>query len=227
MYEKAQKTLDAFFAIPKEQISADLKTAEHDFEAIHERSVDLRAIDYKNRTPQMDVQIMHLTMVQASELCRRTHVEPEYQVAYAAHGANSVAEEAHTVAHNRDSLKEIGEKMQEIQKREGLTKDHFWFRNEGPEDHQKLSDEYDQISEKILDTVFVETLHRYGLSDQASLYETDRVTFEIHREVGRRLIFDVRDDNQLMNGFIAKEYGEGVALQIAKRVGEIRRKRNL
>jgi hypothetical protein len=59
-----------------------------------------------------------------------------------------------------------------------------------------LNDEFEQLLERIYDTVFLSVLRRYHLEYYADLFERDRVEFEMQREIGRRAIMPVRDNTE-------------------------------
>ena len=62
----------------------------------------------------------------------------------------------------------------------------FWAIGEGPEDWEKLSNQYSQV----LGTKFEEVLREYRFDDIADLYRDDRESYDARREQGRRFVFE-------------------------------------
>ena len=80
-------------------------------------------------------------------------------------------------------LGEINAGMEAIRKREGLDDDEYWPIGEGPDDLEKLEQQYEKVTERK----FEETLREYGLDDIADLYCQDRKSYDAQREQGRQL----------------------------------------
>jgi hypothetical protein len=109
---------------------------------------------------------------------------------FAAMAVHSIAEEAVSVADEQGRLAELGSRMDEIQKREGLQDDEFWPLDESPEDFRQLFSESEELFAKVYDAVFTTMLRRYHLDDVLDLYENHREQFEKMWEEGRKLIFE-------------------------------------
>ena len=73
--------------------------------------------------------------------------------------------------------------MEAICKREGLNDDEYWPIGEGPDDLEKLEQQYEKVTERK----FEETLREYGLDDIADQYCQDRKSYDVQREQGRQL----------------------------------------
>jgi hypothetical protein len=226
MSKDPSKTLDLLFAIEPQLITHDLRRAEDDIRSIADEIASVQAIPFDAKTPQIEARRAHLFMIQAHELCRRDSIAPEVQTFYAAFGAGHIAQDAEMVAADRDTCAELSRQMDAIRRREGLATDEFWaMQGEGPQDYRDLSDEFGRVLERITDTVFVFALRRYHLNDQADLFERDRVTFEIQREIGRRVIMPLKNDEEvgkMMDDYFRREYGTTAFERVLARVQEIR-----
>jgi hypothetical protein len=227
---KPADTLSHFFSIPKATIQRDLLRAEGNFEVIHSELQELQSIDRAERSPETEAKIYHLYMVQAYELCRLSHVGNELKTFYASVGAGQVVEDAEMDAYGKGMLSELSNEMEQIRLREGLTSDQFWYKGEGPDDYEFLGERYEEVIEKISDTVFTHTLNRYDLVDVAELYESNRTEFEIQKEIGRRVVFVDKDvDEEIikrMDEMIREKLGSDAFERILKRVKELTRKKN-
>jgi hypothetical protein len=228
METDSTETLDILFGMEQAAIDRDLVVVEDKIRRVGAELSSLSAIPLDAKTSETNARLLHLLMVQAHELCRHEAVASEIKTFYAAFGAGHVAQEVESVATSKDTLAELSSRMDTIRVREGLAEDEFWaFKHEGPPDYQELSAEFGRILERVTDTVFLFALRRYRLGDVADLFETDRVLFEIQREVGRRVIFPSLDDNteKLMEDYFRREYGERAIERVRLRTGELRGKK--
>ena|SRR2546426_8622702 len=85
---------------------------------------------------------------------------------------------------------------------------------QGPPEYWDALKECRELSERIDRMIFPEILHRYRLDWVAEIYEQDRATFDIMREVGRRWV----RRNQKRNAF-RLERDRGAADHILKNHG--------
>jgi hypothetical protein len=104
--------------------------------------------------------------------------------------ADLIAEQALDRAHQQGRIAELGRQMEVIQRREGLGPDECCLIGDGPEDYQQLSNESEELYDKVHDTVFTTVLRRYHLGAVADLYETDRPKFDRLSERARKKIFE-------------------------------------
>lgn len=228
MSRDPSKTLSILFGLEKSTIDQDIRAAEIDLVGVANEISSLVGVPFDAKTPEIEARLAHLLMVQAYALCQRDGVPPEVKTFYAAFGAGGIVQDAESAAADKDTLARLSSEMEVIRRREGLSEDEFWMRNEGPADYEKLEDQYGQVLEKIEDTVFTFALRRYHLDEQANLFEQDRLTFEMHREIGRRVIFHPREDaasiEKLLDDYFLKEYGADALRRVELRVNELRAK---
>lgn len=227
MSKDPSKTLDLLFALEPQVITHDLRRAEEDIRSIADEIASVQAIPFDAKTPEIEARRAHLFMIQAHELCRRDTIAPEVQTFYAAFGAGHIAQDAEMVTGDKDTCAELSRQMDAIRRREGLADDEFWaMRGEGPQDYRDLNDEFGRVLERVADTIFIFAFRRYHLNGQADLFERDRVTFEIHREIGRRVIMplkkDAADVEKMMDDYFRREYGTAAFERVLARVQEIR-----
>lgn len=220
-----EKMLEIFFAIKPAEIEHDLRGVEINSDAFRLELAELHEINFDVRTPEIEARIAHLTMILAYALCSQSNVLPEVKTLYAAMGAGQVMQDAEFQAYTKGRLNEIAQRMEDIRKRDGLLDEEIWHHNTPPEDYIALDKEHDELSESITDTIFVYTLQQYRLKDQAELFENDRRTFEINREVGRRLLLSDKEPEgveELMDRSIRMNYGEETLNKIRSRIQQIK-----
>jgi hypothetical protein len=228
MSSNPAKTLELLFAIGPDVIMRDLRRAEEDLRAIAEEIRAIKANSLDVGTPEIKSKRSHLFMVQAYGLCHRDTVAPELQTFYAAFGAGHIAQDAEMVAAYQDTCAELSAQMDVIRRREGLAEGEFWvMRDEGPQDYRELSDQYGVVLERIADTVFSFVLRRYHLNRHADLFERDRTTFEIQREIGNRVVAPVARNEaevrKMMDDQFRRQYGGAAFKHVLTRVKEIQR----
>src|SRR5262249_46438578 len=119
------------------------------------------------------------------ELTNLTEAERLYYVVYP---AESIAECAMFVSHERDRREDLSQQMDAIKKREGLAKSEDYMIGDGPADYQGLSREREDLYDKVKYTVMIEVGKRYGLNDEVRLYEEDRERFNKLLEEGREAV---------------------------------------
>lgn len=218
--------LSCFFAISENTIAHDLKEVENNIKAFREKSQALRAGNFKLRSAEDNALLLHLSLIQSSELCRLPNVPQELKTFYAGSSANAVIENVSMAAFGKDSLKDLNEKMDKIMSREGLSKNQFWPKGSGPDDYEELQQQYDEISSNIENTVFVHTLRRYSMNASADLFENDCREFQIQNEIGRRVVFEKHGSDSSLSAHkdqqIIAEYGKKVLCRIKKRVTELK-----
>jgi len=223
--------LAIFLSIDPKVITRDLQESKGQLRRVIDTISSLRAVHHKNRTPEIEAKVSHFMMIQAYELANMPHIEAEFKTFYASFGAGDVVQNAEESAFNKGKLAELSRKMEEIRMREGLADGEYWYRHKGPADHRVLEMESEDIAEKVAETIFVHVLRRYSLSEQADLYEQDRVQFDILREIGGRVLMGkaaLKDEAQeMMDAYISRKYGEPVLDTIRKRTETLRRKRGL
>jgi hypothetical protein len=226
MSRNPSQTLKLLFAIEQAEIDRDLERAKKDLLSLANEISALLAIPFNAKTPRTDARLAHLLLLQAHELSRRAAMAPELRTFYAAFGAGHVAQDAESIAADKDMCLELTKHMDAIRVREGLKEDELWVTtDEGPEDYRRLNEEFGRVLERVADTVFTFVLRRYRIDEQADLFEGDRVLFESYREVGRRVVFPSRDIEieKMMDDYFASEYGIDALQRVKSRAGELRK----
>ncbi|GAA5127160.1 hypothetical protein GCM10023212_31560 [Luteolibacter yonseiensis] len=180
--------LDIFLNIDPSVIKRDLDNVEGSLTELVGAAQKLRRIPQADRTPDDSARLAHLTMLQACEVARHPNFLPEHVIFHAAYAVEGICQDATSVAFSRGQLADLAGKLREFERRDGLKTDEYWAKGDGPEDYQDISKELDELLDKIRDTLFVHILRAYHLTDIADQFENDRLTFEIDREVGRRLV---------------------------------------
>jgi len=227
MSKNPAETLKALFAIEQSAIDRDLRKAEGRLLEIVTEISALLALPTK--TSETDARVAHLWMIQAHELCRLDKFATELKTFHAAFGASQIAQDASGIAADKDTCAEISARMKLICQREGLPEGEFWvMRSEGPKDYQDLNAEFEQILRSVEDTVFTFLLRRYDLNNYAELFEQDRVSFEIQREIGRRISMPVQEEaidiEALMDDYFLKQYGADALAHVQSRTVDLQKK---
>lgn len=168
--------LKSFFSIPLVDIEGDL-------ERVSEDAVLLRSAEKKFRRRRLsDVKpseiavsyhrrfLLGVQMVEVSML-------PKELILFAVSlPAYEIAEMACGISCDQGALRELGEIVFECEESGVLAGyDQAVCRSE-------------EILNRIHDTMFLNALERYGLTEVIDLYENDRPSFELQVEVGRRLV---------------------------------------
>ena len=223
------ETLAILLGMSQQAIDIDLENAREENLSIAREISSLGKTPCTARTPEGNARLAHLKMLQAHMVCDSEDVLPEFKTFYAALGAATIIEEVESVAANKDGLADLASQMDAIRSREGLTAHESWGKAEnGPADYRVLSDVYGRILERIGDTALIYVLRRYRLEEQADLFESDRVSFEVQREVGRRLSVPMPDEGDAMehltNRYIERKYGTETLHRIEIRVRQLRAK---
>ncbi len=224
MTSNPAKTLEILFAISQSAIDRELRDANGRLLEISKEIESLNQMPLELRTDEIEAKMAHLEMIRAHELCRDNSFLPEIKTFYVAKGAGWIAQDVESVAWNKDSLAELSAQMDAIRRREGLSEGQYWMHKNGPPDYLKLDQGLGEILANIWDTIFPYLLRRYRLDDHAKLFELDRATFEIEREIGARLILPsyVHDErNALTDTYFRKEYGENALMRLKSRLREI------
>lgn len=83
-----------------------------------------------------------------------------------------------------ERLNEIGEALDAVRKKHGLKDNEYWSLGEGPEEYERLNEQYSSFLEDNL----ILTLKEFGLNDLADLRSSDPKTYGRLRERGRRSV---------------------------------------
>jgi hypothetical protein len=94
---------------------------------------------------------------------------------------------AFVLAAEKGRLAELQDRMEKISRREGLSWDEYWPPGEGPADYEEARKQYDELGAQVSDTFFTSLLRRYHFYEFATLFEEDRMRFEVMHYVGERL----------------------------------------
>lgn len=159
--------LRLLFAISQGQIDHDVSDGERDFDRMMQDTKASKLERRTNNEPKVEARYYHKQLVRAKVLLSRENTPEEYTLFFATMAANSIAEEAVSVALKNGRLAELGHRMDEIQMRVGLEDDECWLVGEGPDDYQVVSNESEELYEKVHDTVFTTVLRRYRLNSNS------------------------------------------------------------
>lgn len=105
------------------------------------------------------------------------------QYVFNASYAASCVHEERLFKRDYPEIEAVSEMLRRIEQEHGAN--DGWSIGEGPEEHRKLSKEWDLLSDKR----FILTMTEIGAEDVASLYLDDRKEYERLRERGRRHVF--------------------------------------
>lgn len=218
---RSDQMLEIFLNIAPSTVTDDIKKSNGRLVEITEELRELRSTDYSERSPDVEAQIAHLSMLQAYETSRHPKFFPEHVTFYAAHAVEGVCDDAQMVAFSKGQMAKLSAQLRELEIRHGLTDGEYWPRGEGPEDHQKLSREADELSRKIYDTLFIHILRKYLFTEIADQFERDPIGFAVDREVGRRLIFPPNGKAELFDDCFKSSHGEEALERVYSRLKEI------
>jgi hypothetical protein len=217
MSKDTSTTLRLFFDIEPATIARDLERVRRNPCGIASELASVRVQSRNASNPEHDARRKHLFMIQACGLCCRDDISPEVRTFFASFGAGDIAQAAEMIAAFKYASAEDG--AVDGEKHPG----------ERPKDDREIGDKYEKILERVADTVLVTVLRRYHLEDLADLFESDRVAFEINREIGRRICMpatkEFGDAAELMDGYFRDQYGDEAMAKVLARVAEIQRGR--
>lgn len=223
------KTLKAFFDIEPSEIANALLPVDGKAGLLRAEIASLTKTPFDAKTPETEARIAHLWMVHANESCRNEAIPSELRTFYAWIGTCDIVNYVQNVAPGNGTLAKLSDLMRAIERREGMDDDGIFPNDCEPADYQQISSEWDKLLEKITDTIVVAVLRRYELDDTADLYEHDRVNFEIHCEIGRRIICssneDKASDKKRHDDYFQNKYGADALKQVQIRVAEIQEQR--
>lgn len=226
MKQNPAQILALLYAIKPETIARDLRQTEDQLRAVATSLARLTDIEFTQRSPADEAQIAHLMMVQAHELFRSVHVLPEFKVFYAGFGVGNIVQMAETVAMDQGRLAELCHQMEDIRRREGLAPEEDWLYQRGPADHRTLEEEAMELGTSVADTVMISVLNRYGLQEQARLYEHDRRQWNFLREIGARVVSGHPDGGdeaeKFTDRYLTKKYGGEFVQDIHRRTAILR-----
>jgi len=166
--------MKAFLAISPLEIKSDLRSLED--RADEWRSLENSFQDSEDGNPEEIARSFHRQLLLGVNLTRVSMLPRDLVLFIVTLTAHEIAELACSAASGRGRLLELRaviERLEESGEWDETTADVV------------LSD---SLIERVHDSVFLEVLHRYGLSQPARLYEEKRATYDICCEVGRRLI---------------------------------------
>lgn len=97
-------------------------------------------------------------------------------------------------------LDPISQKMKEIEREYGLSEDQYWTLDEGPDEWQKLNQEYNEILDKKLLKVYRE----FDLSEIADLIENHNEEYERLYEEGKETTFNTKSEIEKLSLIVEK-----------------------
>jgi hypothetical protein len=187
--QEAVEELRILFAMSPAEIAHDLEQAARDAAPLEQewlayaRKVQAGA----SLTPAENCRGRHVEILLAHAFASRQDVPVEqalYQVAFA---CTDIQNMAFVLAAEKGRLAELQDRMDKISRREGLSLDQFWPPGEGPADYEEARKEFAQLGAKVWDTFFASLLRRYHFFEFATLFEEDRMRFDVMHYVGERL----------------------------------------
>jgi len=180
--------LKILFSIPQQQINQDLATADSNLLKIMQDIRAYRELPDEQQTPEQEAICYHNELLRDQVLRQRPNVPEDEGLYFIAWTAERIADEACFNANDKGRLAELGKQMDEIEKREGLSANEYFPVGTAPEDYQKIATESDAWFDKIEDLILESILKRYHCNQILDLFQHDRATYAVMREVGRRLV---------------------------------------
>jgi hypothetical protein len=187
--QEVAEELRILFAMSPAEIAHDLEQAAQDpapFQKewlAHVRKTLSRA----KLTPAEKCRGQHVEILLAHAFSCQQGVPVEqalYRVEFAFIGLQNLA---FVLASEKGRLAEIQDRMDKISRREGLAADQYWPPGEGPADYEQARKELAELGAQVSDTFFASLLRRYHFFEFATLFEEDRMRFDVMHHVGERL----------------------------------------
>jgi hypothetical protein len=187
--QEVAEELRVLFAMSPADIAHDLEQAARD-PAPFEREWLACVSKTQTRaklTPAQKSRGRHLEMLLAHAFSCQPGVTPEQALYRVAFSCTDIENTAFVLAAEKGRLAEIQDRMDKISRREGLTLDQYWPRGEGPADYQEALKEFEELGSQVSDTFFASLLRRYHFFEFATLFEEDRMRYDVMHYVGERL----------------------------------------
>jgi len=200
------------FRLSQAEVDRDLRDAEGRFRELMEERAALTRPLVSERTAAIEARDLHLCMLEAHAVRKLRHLPEDLAFFLAVHAAEAIAFEACGDALDGGRAGELSQQMHSIEARAGLARNDAFSIADAPPDWRALSDECDALLDKIDATVHTQVLRRYRFADIATLYETDRVTYEVRREVGRRWFHKSRSESDSDECFLNRHGPAALAL---------------
>lgn len=181
------ESLTLFFGVQPEQIEKDLASAKANPDPIIQDVRAYQKLPPESKTAERAAMAYHNQMLWAHAFQQHAHVPEDERAYFAGFHAQQIAQDACEAAHNQGPFEKLSRAMNEIEAREGLGPGEFWQLDEGPPEYQQLSSESEDLYKRFQDAVVLRVLQKYRFEKLATLFENDRMTFDVIMEVGRRL----------------------------------------
>jgi hypothetical protein len=207
------ETVDLFFHLQQERIDEDLAAASGRLDAIGRDLDAFSRLPREEKTPERAAVWYHNQMLRARAVQLLPGTNEDTALYLIAWAAAQICQEAADAAPDTGRFLELSEQIKEIQEREGLGPDEYWKIGDGPEDYQAASDEHDALMAELDEVILLKVLRRYRFDAFADLYESDRMTYEVMKEAGRRLVLGPpsddrnRDMNAIFDDELLSQYG--------------------
>ena len=179
---KADRILELFFLFPQEEI--DRAIAQADASTLSE----MPPREVFPRSPERAAAQYHEQLIRAHAAQLQPNLSEDLRLLLAHQPAEQLADHAVEAAGQTKGgvLATIWAQMRAIEIREGLENDEFWLIGEGPEDHRALAEQATREEDRVQDAIILQVLRRYRFDRFADLFASDRMTYEVMCEVGRR-----------------------------------------
>ena len=191
--ELASESFRLFMAIPRERIERD--TAEDDvpealqrYEAARLRTVAFYDTEDEDRTAEQCAEFMHAELVMACIALTCTAIDTDVAFHLAGIGARGAATTALFAAGKTGELGKLNEQMDRIREADGRDFDEL-DENELPEGYLPLAEKAGELLGKIEKMMVIDILNRYGLHEQAKMFDEDEEAFDARVREGYYVLF--------------------------------------
>ena len=190
--ELASEAFRLFMAIPMERIehdTAEVDTAEglERYEAARQLTLAFYRTEDKDRTAEQCAEHMHAEMVMGCIALTCPDINPAVAFHLIGTGARGVATTALFAAGKTGELGKLNREMDRIREASGV--EDYDEQDDLPEEYTRLSERAGELLGKIESMMVIDILKRYGLHEQADLFEADEEAFDARVADGYYVLF--------------------------------------
>ncbi|MCE9565797.1 MAG: hypothetical protein K8U57_27550 [Planctomycetes bacterium] len=197
----ASEAFKLFMVIPRERIEED--TAGGDvidalvrYETARKQTVAFYETAEEDMTAERCAEFMHAEMVMGCLALTIPTIHPDVAFRLGGGGARGAAQTALFAAGKTGELGKLNEEMDRILAAAGIEDLHELDEDEWPEGYLPLAERAGELLGKIEKMMVIDILNRYGLHEQAELFEADEEAFDSRVREGYYLLFPEKREQE-------------------------------
>lgn len=222
----AREVLKLILGADPQSVADELATVHEESASIERFLAQYRSKPANARTPQEKAKFLHYRLLQSHVYASSPTLHEDQVLYFVCLQAYQVAEDAVMVtAQTPGTLRGLQDQIEVVRKRERMGEDEDWPPGSGPEDYQRLVKDSDRLGEKILETVFLWLLQRYGFTEYGELFENQRMEYEVRYEAGRRFVLPAEkcteESKRCKERYLVEDFGPAAIARLDQRLQSI------